>query len=286
MKTKFLFLAVLFAAMAVFSCNNDNEVLAVRLDKVKVELVKGESVKLNATVVPADASVTEFEWFSEDENYVTVENGLVTAMAVKKVSENSDELSPVSVFVRYGKGADECEVTVKPLATQRVEIQKSTSSTKVKAGETLQLQANCFPEDADLKDLKWSTDNALIAVVDENGLLTGKKAGICYIKAAYSEQVFDEVMVVVEPVSATSVKLEPEELTLSCGQRTTLKVVLYPEHATDQLLWTSSDLDVVKIYDSSLGMIEAVGEGTAKVKVAVGTFYAECTVTVTNPNKE
>ena len=286
MKAKFLFVAVLFAAMTVFSCNNDNDVLAVRLDKVKVELVKGESVQLKAAVVPEDPSVTEFEWFSEDERYVTVENGLVTAVAVKNTSEDSDELSPVSVFVRYGKGADECEVTVKPLATQKVEIQKSTSSTKVKAGESVQIQAKCFPEDADLKDLKWSTDNALIAVVDENGMVTGKKAGICYIKAAYTELIYDEVMVIVEPVSATGIALEPKVLTLSSGQRATLKAVLTPEYATDQLLWTSSNLNVVKIYDTSLGVIEAVGEGTATVKVAVGTFVAECVVTVTNSNNE
>lgn len=280
MKTKFLFLAVLFAAMTLSSCNNENEVRAVRLDKVKLELVKGETAQLNASVVPDQGTEVAFEWFSEDENYVTVEDGLVTAVAVKKLDENSDELSPVSVFVRYGNGADECEVTVKPLATQSVEIQKS-GSIKVKAGENITLVANCYPEDADLKELKWSSSDATIAVVNSNGVVTGKKSGICNIKAAYNEKIYDEVMIVVEPVSATDVKLEPSELTMLCGQRVSLKAVLTPESATDQLLWTSSDLNVVKIYDSSLGMIEAVGEGTAKVRVAVGSLFAECEITVT-----
>lgn len=286
MKAKFLFVAVLFAAMTVFSCNNDNDVLAVRLDKVKVELVKGETVKLKATVVPADASATEFEWFSEDENYVTVKDGLVTAVAVKKVSENSDELSPVSVYVRYGKGADECEVTVKPLATQEVEIQAAATSTKVKAGASVALQAKCYPEDADLKELKWSTSDATIAVVNADGVVFGKKAGICYIKAAYSEQIFDEVMIVVEPVAATSIKLDPSELTLIYGQKTTVKPVLTPEYATGEMVWVSSDNKVVKIVDSSLGVIEAVGEGTATVRVALDKLNAECVVTVTNLSNE
>ncbi len=280
MKTKFLFLAVLFAAMTVVSCKNDEDVLAVRLDNAKVELVKGETIRLNATLVPESSSAVVFEWFSEDENYVTVEDGLVTAVAVKKLGENSDELSPVRVFARYGSGAAECEVTVKPLATQSVKIQNS-GSINIKAGESIKLQAECYPENADLKEIKWSSDNAAIAVVDNEGTVTGKKSGICYIKAAYSERAYHQVMVAVDQVPATSVKLEPSKLTLLCGQRAPVKAVLTPEYATDQMKWTSSDLDVVKIYDSSLGMIEAVGEGTAKVKVALGPLFAECDITVT-----
>ena len=79
MKRLFLFPVVIFAAFVAVSCNNnETEVLAVRLDKTKIELVKGESIQLNAQVVPAQDA--EFTWSSQDEQYVTVDqNGVVTS---------------------------------------------------------------------------------------------------------------------------------------------------------------------------------------------------------------
>ena len=120
MKTNFFFAALTIAALAVVSCNNnEGEVLAVRLDKTAIELVKGESVQLNATVVPdQDAELT---WFSQDEQYVTVDpNGVVTAVGLKKDDPTSDQVTPVSVYVKYQNGADECLVTVLPMAPDKV----------------------------------------------------------------------------------------------------------------------------------------------------------------------
>lgn len=282
MKTKFLFFAVLFAAVSVLSCNNESGVLAVRLDKNKLELVKGETVQLHASVVPEQAASSALEWFSEDENYVKVdENGNVTAVALKRVSEDSDELTPVSVFVRYQNGADECEVTVLPLATEAVEIQKPASQIKIPAGSTVQLEAKCFPENADLTDLTWSSEWATVAVVDDNGLVTGKTAGFTYIKASYSELIYDEILITVEPVVAQSVSIEPAAITIPFGKKMTLKAVLNPTCATDKLIWTSDNNEVVKVIDSATGAVEAVGEGVAKIKVQADKVFAECEVTVT-----
>lgn len=282
MKTKFLFFAVLFAAISVLSCNNESGVLAVRLDKNKLELVKGETVQLHASVVPEQTASSALEWFSEDENYVKVdENGNVTAVALKKASEDSDELTPVSVFVRYQNGADECEVTVLPLATETVEIQKPASQIKIPAGTTVQLEAKCFPENADLTDLTWSSELATVAVVDDNGLVTGKTSGFTYIKASYSELIYDEILITVEPVAAQSVTIEPASITIPFGKKMTLKAVLNPSHATDKLIWTSDNNEVVKVIDSATGAVEAVGEGVAKIKVQADKVFAECEVTVT-----
>ena len=53
MKKYIVSAAALCAILALSSCNNnESEVLAVRLDKNSIELTKGESFKLNASVVP------------------------------------------------------------------------------------------------------------------------------------------------------------------------------------------------------------------------------------------
>ena len=280
MKTKFLFLAVLSTAIMSISCNNENEVLAVRLDKNELELVKGESDKLNVTLVPSQEAPVTFEWFSEDEDYVAVdENGNVTAKAVK-YAEGSDEIASVNVYVKYEGGADECKVTVLPLATERVEIQYDSPQVKIAAGESVSLEVRIFPEDADLNEITWSSEYADVAVVDADGVVTGKRPGWTMIKAEYSEQIFDEILITVAAVTAEDVKINPEKLDLTVGRKITLKPVLTPAYSTDELIWTSDNNDVVKVLDAATGDIEAVAAGTAKVKVQAERVFAECTVTV------
>ena len=55
MKKVFYFVAAIIVALALNSCRSEESgVLAVRLDETAIELVKGETYQLQATVVPAD----------------------------------------------------------------------------------------------------------------------------------------------------------------------------------------------------------------------------------------
>ena len=280
MKRVFLFAAVMFAALVAVSCNsNENEVLAVRLDKTKIELVKGESIQLNAQVVPAQDA--EFTWSSQDEQYVTVDqNGVVTAVGLKKESLDSDEVSPVSVYVKYLNGADECQVTVLPLAPTKVEIVSETNTIEVNPAESKQLVAKCYPEDADLTDLTWSTDFATVAKVDsKTGVLTGVSAGFAVIRASYNERIFDESNVRVNAVEPQAVEIVPSSLKLSKGMTERLSVKLTPSNASGNLIWTSDDMSVATV-DSETGVVTAVAKGTANIKVQIGNVSATCVVVV------
>lgn len=57
-----------------------NPVTGIQLDKQTVDLIVGNSVRLTATVFPADATVPGVTWTSSDPNIATVEGGLVTAV--------------------------------------------------------------------------------------------------------------------------------------------------------------------------------------------------------------
>jgi uncharacterized protein YjdB len=280
MKRVFLFAAVMFAALVAVSCNsNENEVLAVRLDKTKIELVKGESIQLNAQVVPAQDA--EFTWSSQDEQYVTVDqNGVVTAVGLKKESLDSDEVSPVSVYVKYLNGADECQVTVLPLAPTKVEIVSEANTIEVDPAESIQLVAKCYPEDADLTDLTWSTDFATVAKVDsKTGVLTGVSAGFAVIRASYNERIFDEINVRVNAVDPQAVEIVPSSISLSTGMKERLGVKLTPANASGSLVWTSDKMEVAKV-DAETGVVTAVAKGTANIKVQIGNVSATCFVVV------
>ena len=199
MKIGHLTLVLLSAALLFAACTSEeSEVRAVRLDNNSLEIVKGQSAQLSATVVPAQEA--EFTWFSQDDNYVKVdENGLVTAVALKKDEQNPSEVLPVSVYVKFRNGADECLVTVLPLEPSSVEIQAEANVIQINQGETITLQAKCYPEDADITDVTWTTDYAAVASVKAaTGVVKGVAPGFAVIRASYNDKVYDEVTVQVK----------------------------------------------------------------------------------------
>ena len=280
MKKVFLLAAVMFAALFVVSCNsNENEVLAVRLDKTKIELVKGESIQLNAQVVPAQDA--EFTWSSQDEQYVTVDqNGVVTAVGLKRDIADSDEVTPVSVYVKYMNGADECQVVVLPLAPDKVEIVYDANTLRIDPAESVQLVAKCYPEDADLTDITWTTNFASVASVDENtGVVTGVSSGFAVIRASYNERIFDEINVQVNVVEPEAIEIVPSEITLIQGAKKRLAVQLTPASASGNVIWTSENMSVATV-DSETGVVTAVSKGRANVKAQIGKVSAVCVVVV------
>lgn len=280
MKTKILLAAAMLALITIVSCkSNEDQVMAVRLDVTKLELVKGESAQLSATVVPDQDA--ELEWFSQDDKYVTVDqNGVVTAVGLMKAAEDSDEVVPVSVYVRYKNGADECKVTVLPLPASKVEIVAESETVAIDPGQSVTFEVRCYPEDADLTTVTWSTDYAAVATVDPvTGKVTGVVPGFAKIRASYSEKVYDEISVKVNAIAAESVKIEPSSVEIGVEQKKRLKAVFTPSNATDIPVWTSSNLAVATV-DSETGVVTGKSKGVATIKVQAGSESGTCEVKV------
>ena len=97
MNMRNILLSVAITAVLVFSsCGNDsNEIVALRLDKTEVELVKGSEIQLKAVTVPA-ADVSEFEWYSTAPEYVSVTaDGVVRMKVIQR-----HHLFPFSASIR------------------------------------------------------------------------------------------------------------------------------------------------------------------------------------------
>lgn len=287
---KNVFLAVVMSAVFVLtSCKNGkDDVVALRLDQTDIELVKGSEMQLTAVTVPA-SDVKDFEWYSSMPEYVSVSpTGVVKAEKVYYKNETDSEGSPVSVFCKYQGGAAECKVTVLPLGVERLEITFAGSSSDalvMNPGEEKEVQAVFYPANADidLENLVWSTTAFEYAVVAMNAAdpskatITALWPGSVSIKAEYGKQTA-MLNLIVRPVNATEVTIAgPEEVEMKVGQTIQLSASYLPANATVELGWNSLDTNVATV-DYETGVVTAVAEGEATIKVVAG--LVEDTVTI------
>lgn len=137
---------------------------SVSLDRTELSMEVDETVTLTSTVSPADATDRTVDWTVADPDIVSVQDGQVTA---------HKEGSTVVTASAGGKSAS-CTVTVSaPSSDIPVEsVVLSETSLTVEVGETVQLTAKVYPENATDQTLTWSVDHQQVAEV-EDGWVTG-----------------------------------------------------------------------------------------------------------------
>ena len=82
-------------------------------------------------------------------------------------------------------------------------------------------------------------------------------------------------------VNATDVTLSSTSLSMITGAKHTLVMSVTPSDFTDEVVWKSSDTNILTV--DNMGVITAKAVGTANVRVAVGEKTASCAVTVVQP---
>ena len=244
-----------------------NPVTAVTLDRTEVAMIKGETLKLTATVTPEDADDTTVAWTTSDEAVATVdEDGNLTAVAT----------GTATVTVTDAEGhTSTCAVSVTNPVTA---VTLDCTEVAMLRDDTLLLTATVTPEDADDVSVTWSSDNEDVASVDAEGLVTALSTGSAVITAADAEGHTAACAVsVTHP--AVSIVINKTSVTVEKGKSVTLTAFVFPEDADDlTVTWSSSDEAVATVND---GEITGVEKGTAVVTAADAEGHSvQCDVTV------
>lgn len=156
---------------------------------------------------------------------------------------------------------------------------------RLKVGETYQLKATVYPEDA-TDPVIWTSNNPGMASVSEEGLITalsvtGEEVAVITARCG---DVFAECYVTVDPVEAESITLNVTSLNMVEGDKTSLSYSIYPENVTDpKVTWSSSNPRVASVDD---GEVTALSKGEAIITVSCGNVSATCTVTVASREVE
>ncbi len=145
-------------------------VTGITLDKATASLRAGQTVSLNATVNPSDATDRTVTWTSSDPSVAAVENGTVTAIKV----------GSSTVTAKAGDKTATCAIIVE--ATPVISITLDKASVSLIPGLSIILTATVNPSDATDRTVTWTSSDPSVAAV-ENGTVTAFKVGSAIITA-------------------------------------------------------------------------------------------------------
>ena len=159
-----------------FICEWDQENIVlpkmVTLDRSEVRLKVGETITLQATVSPAEASGT-LTWKTSNSKVASVNsNGVVTA--------RKSGTATITVKTNNNKTA-KCKVIVSNVMPTGISLNKKTAT--MHRNETLTLKPSFTPEDTTDKAVTWKSSRPLVAKVNNKGVVTALRPGKATITA-------------------------------------------------------------------------------------------------------
>ncbi len=247
---------------------------SITLAPASLDLVKGNSQTVTATVLPAGAS-QKVNWKTNNDTVATVNNGVV--YAVGKGSTTITVTSAVNPEIETT-----LNVTVKEPELQSLRI--SPDSLSLVEGGSYQLTVIASPAGAS-NSVEWSSDKDEVATVSPIGLVTAGSKGSATItatstvnnsvKATINVTVTEQVA---PPPTLASLTISPDRLSLTRGETAQLMVTASPAGTSNSVTWKSQN-DGVATVDQS-GLVKAVTAGIATI-TATSTVNSNITQSIT-----
>lgn len=250
------------------------EVSSVKLNKSRVNLYKGYTSQLTATVSPSNATFRNVKWSSSDTKVATVDS----KGKIKAVGKGTATITCKSVDNPMVKATCTVKVYIK---TTGVKLNKSAVTLYV--GQFGKLVPTVSPSNASNKNVTWRSQNTSVAIVSRNGTLKGVKPGTTYVTCTTNNGGFVAKckITVVKAVKSTSVKLNKTAITINDGASAQLAATVAPSNTSNKAVtWTSSNTKVVKVYSNGKIYGVAPGKATITCKTQDTGKIAKCTVTV------
>ena len=262
------------------------------VDSTSISIMEKATKQLRVTVEPATATKKELSWKSSDESVVKVtSSGLVSnnpqAYAeIIGVGEGTATVTYTTTDETNRTGS--FTVTVKPLV-KAISLPPYVVVPVTSSGYVIDRQVT--PASATQK-LDWSSDNRNVCLVDSLGVITPVGAGVTYVyaRATDGSTVSPAKTYVVISDGTKSISLDKTSLAMEVGDKNIDLTATCKMNSdisyTDAVSWKSSDTAVATV--SSVGIVKAVGPGTAKITATTAdgsNLSAVCSVTVTQPVK-
>ncbi|WP_158022036.1 Ig-like domain-containing protein [Flammeovirga pacifica] len=252
----------------------------VQINASNTTVTQGDDVTFVAQLLPTSACPENVTWSSSNTNIATVDNnGKVTGVGVGTATITAQALSFTATQDVIVEGIPDVPVT--GVSLNLTEVQLSENG-------TAQLIASVQPANATNKSVVWSTSDASIATVDNNGLVTAVREGdavitVTSVVGTYTAST--NVNVSTQVISVTGVTVNTTSVNLITGGTSALVATVLPNNASNKaVVWSSNNAAVATVDNN--GVVVAVGVGSTDVIVTTvdGSFTATTSVTVTSGN--
>ncbi len=223
------------------------------------------------------ASATEYvECSTSDESIVKIDR-------IQRDKINGGWVNVIATAQSYGMATItakcnnttlSCVVSVVPYS-----VTLDCDSIELAVSEQKQLTASVFPQReytyVTTPAVVWSSSNIDVAEVSEDGLITAKAPGEAAIKATCGDGTTYCFVSVPQPADVPEVKLS---IKLALAQKLQLSAIISPENADDEVVWTSTNPEIVAVADD--GTVTAKALGNAVVTATCGERSASCVFNV------
>ena len=245
------------------------------------EVTKTQTITLKAEFdqdyPPTNQKVT---WESQNEDIASV---VSTTGAVTGLEEGE-----AVIFACSAEDTSQCAdavITVLPKVDSIMLEDRDDGTLTIDLGSTgfdyekttYQLGAVIEPEDAS-EEIIWKSSAPTVAKVDENGLVTGLKAGTATITGTAADgsrqSVSAQIRVTVDPQITAFTVTGPEQIT--AGKTGTMKASLDQavKPAKTVFVWDTSDLEIASV--SKTGVVTGISGGSVKIIACVQGYEDHC----------
>ena len=238
----------------------------ITLSKKELNIKTNEICKLEATLEQGIDG--EIIWETDNKDVVDVYND---GMIIGK------KAGTATISVKVGKRKAKCKVTVVERAAEVERIVLSKKEIELEVGEKGKIEAKIEPETAKNKEITYRVGNSEIATVEQDGTVTGKKAGTTSVVATSEKR--SEVCVIKvkeKQLEVEELAIEQRDTEIEKGETTKLAILIKPKEAVSEDIEIESENDNVTIDRKSLQIKE---DGKAEIDL-IGKKEGETTITV------
>lgn len=205
---------------------------SISLNLNQANLKVGETIQLEATVLPTTTTDKSVIWFSSDDSIASVDaNGLVTA----------NKEGTAEIIAKAGSKEASVSITVISTLAEAITLNRTTAALNVSG--TIQLRASVSPETTTDKTVTWISSNEAIATVNSEGMVTAHGLGECDITATTADgsNKTASCHITVGATPAESISVDPKgPFTLRIGETIQFSATVLPQDATDKSVsWMS-----------------------------------------------
>ncbi len=206
---------------------------SVSLNKSTLELVVNSNEKLQATILPTNASNTSVKWESANPEIASVKDGVVYAVNTGSTMITVCSKINSSIYAR-------CVVTVIETPVQK--ITPNVSSLNMNVGTMKGIKLTIEPEEASSSEITWTSSDNKVVTVSKEGLIEAVGLGKAIVTATASNGVSCAIVCeVAEPNVAPQVIGRIPDQQLTVGSSVTIDLTDY-FFDDDVLLYSIDDM--------------------------------------------